>query len=186
MIEEPGMFSEGTELQPSGEEGTWLRPKMQTIEFSVDEEDTKPTDNEKRLETPDTSFDDVDTLQTEEFYYKYSKPANGPSVYGKMLPFFKKKNGEGYYIYLGPDCRTGIIRAFFSILVVACHRQLLCIRQVLHESAHPFLPNCQLSTLRRTDLLFPLAAVVQPRFGHREKNRVSRAYECLLREVRDG
>ena len=166
MIEEPGMFSEGTEMQPSGDEGTWLRPKMQTIEFSVDEEDTKPTDNEKRLETPDTSFDDVDTLQTEEFYYKYSKPVNGVSVYGKMLPFFKKKNGEGYYIYLGPDCRTGITRAFLCILVVTGHRQLLCICQVLHELAHPILPNCQLLTLRRADLLVPVAPVIQSRISH--------------------
>lgn|SRR3990167_969603 len=122
MIEEQGMFSEGNELQPTPGEGTWLRPNTsKTKVFSVHDHDEeehaaahKETENDN---TVDASYDDIDTLQPEEKYYKFSRGPNTPISYGKMIPFLKKKTGQGYHVYLGPDCNIIMTcRAIFFLL----------------------------------------------------------------------
>jgi hypothetical protein len=114
MIEDPEILTtEGSELTSTKvDEGTWLRPKSKQIVLSAQDEEVnlgggqQTSDGQLQKDNSvDTSYDDIDTLKPEECFYRFSKGPNTPMNYGKLLPLFKKKHADGYYVYLGPDCR---------------------------------------------------------------------------------
>jgi hypothetical protein len=181
MMEDPEILTtEGSELTSTkGEEGTWLRPKQKRVEFSVDEEEEGGVGSGKHrigLEqaaesSVDASYDDIDTLKSEEVFYRFSKGPNTPLHYGKMLPLFKRKQSDGYYVYLGPDCTlTHHNRAVFCILGAPCLWKLRCLCQIFHGLTTCLLQAIDMLPVPRTNVFILLAHQIEPRYCHREKN----------------